>query len=120
MEQLRNGSIDVTADDFPSFLYIAYNADDPEETLLRGPFLLKARERHVVLLFIASCRFRSSQVFKHIFTAPASVTSSPGHRKSRANNAELSNVTKVTPRTIAYSTCQVCGIYSPLYGELEH
>ncbi|PSR71615.1 hypothetical protein PHLCEN_2v12468 [Hermanssonia centrifuga] len=93
---VENGVIQINAEDFPCFLYPedSYNPDNVEEGLLRGEFL--------------------RSVFRSIYTGPRTATKeAPGPSAGRPSKAKQHNMTKVTPRSIAYAAIvgrfSICG-----------
>ncbi|OBZ65520.1 hypothetical protein A0H81_14484 [Grifola frondosa] len=85
--QLRSGEMTVPGDQWPIFLYAnnQYDPDDPWNGLLRSRLLVTA--------------------YKHIFTSPSSVDDET--KATRAGNARIHGMTKVTAASIAYIATQV-------------
>ncbi|KAH6918194.1 hypothetical protein BKA70DRAFT_1088146 [Coprinopsis sp. MPI-PUGE-AT-0042] len=86
-EGLRNGTLTVSGDQWPLFLYEGY-VYDPND-IWKGLF------RSVLLI----------SAFKHIFTSPSSVDRQP--RATRSGNARIHGMTKVTVASLAYVATQV-------------
>ncbi|KAH6908723.1 hypothetical protein BKA70DRAFT_1371919 [Coprinopsis sp. MPI-PUGE-AT-0042] len=86
-EKLRNGTLTVSGDQWPLFLYDGY-AYDPGN-IWKGLF------RSLLLI----------SAFKHIFTSPSSVDRQP--RATRSGNARIHGMTKVTVSSLAYVATQV-------------
>ncbi|KAG8945265.1 hypothetical protein FRC04_001105 [Tulasnella sp. 424] len=87
--ELRDEVVAVKHSDYPPFLYRDYIID--EDDLLEGLF------ESTVLLKAA----------RHIFVSPSSVDEEAGSRSTRAGNAALNGMTRITPATIAYVATQV-------------
>jgi len=89
MDRVEDGSIQITEEFFPSFLYetdTLHDKDNEDLGLFRGYLLVR--------------------VFRHIFTGPSSAMNLTAKvNKSKARKFKL---TKVTGRTIAYASVQVC------------
>jgi hypothetical protein len=88
MDRVEDGAIQITDEDFPSFLYAsgtAYDKDNEDLGLFRGFLLVR--------------------VFRHIFTGPSSAMN-PGV-KANKYKAKKFKLTEVTGRTIAYASVQV-------------
>ncbi|KAI0055466.1 hypothetical protein BV25DRAFT_1873121 [Artomyces pyxidatus] len=85
--RLRSAELTVAGDQWPMFLYKNYQYDpqDPWKGLLRSILLIKA--------------------YKHIFTSPSSVEKE--HKATRAGNARLHGMTRVTAASVAYVATQV-------------
>ena len=88
MDRVEDGKVQITDEDFPSFLYeieTAYDEENEDIGLFRGFLLVR--------------------VYRHIFTGPSSAMN-PNTRvnKSKARKFRL---TEVTGRTIAYACVQV-------------
>ncbi|KAH6904057.1 hypothetical protein BKA70DRAFT_1109709 [Coprinopsis sp. MPI-PUGE-AT-0042] len=86
-EGLRTGTLSVTGDQWPLFLYEGYtfNPTNVWVGLFRSILLVSA--------------------FKHIFTSPSSVDRQP--RATRSGNARIHGMTKVTVPSLAYVATQV-------------
>jgi hypothetical protein len=88
MDQVEDGSIQLTDEDFPSFLYdtdTVYDPDNEDLGLFRGYLLVR--------------------VYRHIFTGPTSAMNPIAKvNKSKARKFRLM---EVTGRTIAYASVQV-------------
>ncbi|GBE89789.1 hypothetical protein SCP_1701140 [Sparassis crispa] len=84
---LRDGETVISGDQWPIFLYrnSIYDAEDPWNGLFRSGLLVS--------------------VYKHIFTSPSSVEREP--KATRAGNARIHGMTKVTPASIGYVATQV-------------
>jgi hypothetical protein len=88
MDRVEDGTIRITDEDFPSFLYendSVYDAENEDIGLFRG-FLLV-------------------HVYRHIFTGPSSAMDP--NTKANKFKAKKFKLTKVTGRTIAYACIQV-------------
>ncbi|KAF7984534.1 hypothetical protein HWV62_13713 [Athelia sp. TMB] len=87
-EGLAAGTITVTGDSWPMFLYedSQYEEDNPWKGLLRGHLLVKA--------------------FKHVFTSPSSVDKDAS-KATRCGNARLHGMTRTTKGSLAYIATQV-------------
>jgi hypothetical protein len=100
MDRIEDGSIQITDEDFPLFLYTSgtvYDEDNEDLGLFQG-FLLV-------------------HVYRHIFTGPLSAIN-PSF-KANKYKAKKINLTQVTRRTIAYASVQVCFIlFLCLYSNL--
>ncbi|OBZ77788.1 hypothetical protein A0H81_02017 [Grifola frondosa] len=85
--ELRSGEITVPGDQWPIFLYADcnYNPEEPWDGLLRSKLLVTA--------------------YKYIFTSPSSVDDET--RATRAGNAHIHGMTRVTRASIAYIATQV-------------
>jgi hypothetical protein len=113
----------VTDLSFPAYLYDGYtaNPDDLEEGLFRGKILVQVRSTS-----IAGCNLTCRQGYKAVFTSPSSAKDVEGDgdgtdiiqnnrraRKSfngakvKKHVAQIINLKKVTPRSIAYIACLV-------------
>jgi len=106
MDRVEDGSVLLTANEFPSFLYetgTIYDEKNEEVGLFRGFLLVR-----VGLFFIDyESRDVAFQVFRHIFTGPSTaMNSSTGPHKTKAKKFKL---TEVTGRTIAYASVQASG-----------
>ena len=91
MDHVRDGSIQITDEDFPSFLYeseIVYDGENEDIRLFRGFLLVR--------------------VYRHIFTSPSSAMN-PTARVNKCKAGKF-KLTEVTGRTIAYTSVQVCQI----------
>ncbi|TDL15637.1 hypothetical protein BD410DRAFT_701014, partial [Rickenella mellea] len=89
-QDLRDGKIEVTADEYPLLMYenCKYDPDDMEKGLGRNKALLRT--------------------VKLIFTGRSSAySSSPGGKTTKAGNAEIAGKTQITPRAIAYAACHL-------------
>lgn len=88
MDRVEDGTIRITDEDFPSFLYdteTAYDEENEDIGLFRGFLLIR--------------------VYRHIFTGPSSVMNPTARvNKSKAKKFRL---TEVNGRTIAYACVQV-------------
>ncbi|OBZ70778.1 hypothetical protein A0H81_09007 [Grifola frondosa] len=85
-KQLKSGEMAVPGDQWPIFLYAGkYNPEEPWDGLLRSKLLVKA--------------------YRYIFTSPSSVDDET--KATRAGNARIHGMTKVTPASIAYIATQV-------------
>ena len=88
MDRVEDGIIQITDEDFPSFLYASdwiYDEDNEDAGLFRGFLLVR--------------------VFRHIFTGPLSAMNP--NMKSNKFKAKKFKLTKPTGRTIAYACVQV-------------
>ncbi|THH23277.1 hypothetical protein EUX98_g7895 [Antrodiella citrinella] len=82
-EDVLNGKIAITHEDYPMFVYDVDEADDSGQGLLKGPFLL-------------AC-------FRHIFTGGRTATKlGDGLSSGKACNAQIHGMMRVHPRHIAY------------------
>ncbi|TFY75581.1 hypothetical protein EWM64_g8431 [Hericium alpestre] len=90
IEEIRRMEREVTANDFPVFMYSNNQCDDLDDLevgLCRGPLLV--------------------HVFRHLWVAPSAALNIEGSPKTRKQgNAATYNVTSVTPRSIAYAAIQ--------------
>ncbi|KAH6903657.1 hypothetical protein BKA70DRAFT_1110650, partial [Coprinopsis sp. MPI-PUGE-AT-0042] len=86
-EGLRNGTLTVSGDQWPIFLYkdYTYNRKDVWEGLFQSHLLVSA--------------------FRHIFTSPSSVDREP--RATRSGNARIHGMKNVTVPSLAYVATQV-------------
>ncbi len=88
MDRVEDGTVQITDEDFPSFLYeieTAYDEENEDIGLFRGFLLIR--------------------VYRHIFTGPSSAMNPTAKvNKSKARKFRL---TEVTGRTIAYACVQV-------------
>jgi len=88
MDLVEDGTVQITDEDFPSFLYeieTAYDEENENIGLFRGFLLVR--------------------VYRHIFTNPSSAMNPTAKvNKSKARKFRL---TEVTGRTIAYACVQV-------------
>jgi len=88
MDRVKDGTVQITDEDFPSFLYdteTAYDEENEDIGLFRGFLLVR--------------------VYRHIFTGPSSAMNPTAKvNKSKARKFRL---TEVTGRTIAYACVQV-------------
>ena len=95
MDRVGDGSIQITDEDLPSFLYesgIVYDEENEDKGLFRGFLLVR--------------------VYRHIFTGPSSAMNPTAKvNKSKAKKFQL---TQVTGRTIAYACVQVRNCFSTL------
>ncbi len=93
IDHVEDGLIQITDEDFPSFLYenkTLYDKDNEDIGLFCGYILVR--------------------VYRHIFTAPTSAMNTTAKaNKSRAKKFKL---TQVTRRTIAYASVQVRQLFS--------
>jgi hypothetical protein len=89
MDRVEDGSIQITEEFFPSFLYekdMLYDEDNDDLGLFRGYLLIR--------------------VYRHIFTGPSSAMDPMAKvNKSKTRKFKL---TEVTGKTIAYASVQVC------------
>ena len=111
MDQVEDGKIEITSNDLPSFLYETGTVYDPENEaagLFRG-FLL-VRVSNFLNIFHYVYGFFSLQVYRHIFTGPASAMN-PKNTGTTKNKACLFKITAVTGHTIAYACIQASDIY---------
>ena len=96
MDRVKDGSIQITDKDLPSFLYeseTAYDEENEDMGLFRGFLLVR--------------------VYRHIFTGPSSAMNPTVKvNKSKARKFKL---TEVTGRTIAYASVQVCDYFSAFH-----
>ena len=93
MDRVEDGSIQITDEDFPSFLYeneTLYDEDNEDIGLFRGYLLVR--------------------VYRHIFTAPTSAMNTTA--KANKSKAKKFKLTQVTGRTIAYASVQVRHLFS--------
>jgi hypothetical protein len=104
-EQLRNGTLVVSGDQWPIFLYQGYTYDeeDPWNGLFRSGLLVLASTSPASALVLMTIL---QQAFKHIFTSPSSVEKEP--KATRSGNARIHGMTCVTVPSIAYVATQVC------------
>jgi hypothetical protein len=89
MDRVEDGSIQITDEDFPSFLYESdtfYDEGNEDIGLFRGYLLVR--------------------VYRHIFTGPTSAMNPAA--KANKSKAKKFKLTEVTGRTIAYASVQVC------------
>lgn len=89
MDHVEDGSIRITDEDFPSFLYESetfYDEGNEDIGLFRGYLLVR--------------------VYRHIFTGPTSAMNPAA--KANKSKAKKFKLTEVTGRTIAYASVQVC------------
>ncbi|KAI0070507.1 hypothetical protein K474DRAFT_1702125 [Panus rudis PR-1116 ss-1] len=93
---IEDGTVEITADDWPRFLYPdgrAYNPNDEFTDIFRGHLLLR--------------------VVKHIFTGPGTWNMGPSEQKGKPSIAKLIGMTSITSRAIAYAAVQarfaICG-----------
>jgi len=111
-EKLRSGEMLIRSDQWPLFLYadLAYDPDDPWNRLLRNQILI------TVCLFFSPVitSFHVYQAFKHVFTSPSSVDQEEP-RATRAGNAYIHGMSRVTEASLAYIATQV-SFTSPLNG----
>jgi hypothetical protein len=88
MDLVEDGTVQITDEDFPSFLYdteTAYDEENEDIGLFRGFLLVR--------------------VYRHIFTGPSSAMNPTAKvNKSKARKFRLA---EVTGRTIAYACVQV-------------
>jgi len=88
MDRVEDGTVQITDEDFSSFLYeieTAYDEENKDIGLFRGFLLVR--------------------VYRHIFTGPSSAMNPTAKvNKSKARKFRL---TEVTGRTIAYACVQV-------------
>ena len=93
MDRVADGSIQITDEDLPSFLYASETPYD--------------RENEDMGLFRVFLLVRE---YRHIFTGPSSAMNPTAKvNKSKARKFKL---TEVTGRTIAYASVQVCDCFS--------
>ena len=93
MDRVRDGSIQITDEDLPSFLYeneTAYDRENEDMGLFRGFLLVR--------------------VYRHIFTGPSSAMNPTA--KVNKTKARKFKLTEVTGRTIAYASVQVRDCFS--------
>jgi hypothetical protein len=99
MDRVGDGSIKITDEDLPSFLYengTAYDRENEDVGLFRGFLLVR--------------------VYRHIFTGPSSALNPTAKvNKSKARKFKL---TEVTGRTIAYASVQVRASFSVFMSDL--
>jgi len=96
MDRVEDGMVQITDEDFPSFLYdseTAYDEENEDIGLFRGFLLVR--------------------VYRHIFTGPSSAMNPTA--KVNKSKARKFGLTKVTGRTIAYACVQVCERLSPFH-----
>ncbi|KAH6887786.1 hypothetical protein BKA70DRAFT_1443450 [Coprinopsis sp. MPI-PUGE-AT-0042] len=88
-EGLRGGTLAVTGDSWPIFMYenYVYYPKEPLKGLLRSDIMLSA--------------------YKFVFTSPSSANSQTGTRATRSGNAVIHGMTRVTPPSLAYIAMQV-------------
>ncbi|KIN94375.1 hypothetical protein M404DRAFT_168518, partial [Pisolithus tinctorius Marx 270] len=90
---LQNGSILVTTQKWPAFLYSGnipgkdYNPEKSDEGFLHGYF---------------------NQVLKHIFTSPSSALPGSKVRNTCASNAKIHHMTLIEAYHITYATAHAC------------
>src|ERR671928_1677970 len=99
MDRVGDGSIKITDEDLPSFLYesgTAYDRENEDIGLFRGFLLVR--------------------VYRHIFTGPSSALNPTA--KINKNKARKFKLTEVTRRTIAYASIQVRGCFSVFISNL--
>jgi hypothetical protein len=106
---LEDGRIEVTAADFPFFLYQFtddYDPKDPDIGLCRGHVLVRVCRCGS---FTVGTVIISQQVWKHIFMGPGSaLKQTPTRSSTKQGQAGLNRLERVTPRTIAYAAMHVC------------
>ena len=96
MNRVSDSKINITDEDFPSFLYeneTAYDEENEDIGLFRGFLLVR--------------------VFRHIFTGPTSAMDPK--TKAKKSKAKKFRLTKVTRRMIAYASVQVCFLIRRLF-----
>jgi len=89
IEGIRAGTLPVTAQLLPSFLFPDGHVYDPNDislNVLRG---------HVMI-----------RVAKHLFQGPSTALEQPGAHRGKQGNASLCGLTTMTPHTIAYVAIQ--------------
>ncbi|TFY82313.1 hypothetical protein EWM64_g1703 [Hericium alpestre] len=90
IEEVRRMEHEITADDFPAFMYEnnqCANPDDLKVGLCRGPLLV--------------------HVFRHLWLAPSAALNAEGTPKTcKKGNAVVYHVTTATPCSIAYAAIQ--------------
>ena len=104
---MQDGTIKVTAGDWPTFLYNEqeYDPKEKDKGLLRGYLLVRVSELESFLIVLL---FLFLQTYKHIFTGPGSSLSTNTRKGTKPSKAKLHGLHCVTPRTIAYAAAQVC------------
>jgi len=93
MDRVKDGSIQITDEDFPSFLYeneTLYDKDNEDIGLFHSYLLVR--------------------VYRHIFTAPTSAMNTTA--KANKSTAKKFKLTQVTGRTITYASVQVRHLFS--------
>jgi hypothetical protein len=103
-EQLRNGTLVVSGDQWPIFLYQGYRYDeeDPWNGLFRSRLLVLASTSPASVIVLMTTL---EQAFKHIFTSPSSVEKEP--KATRSRNACIHGMTCATVPSMAYVATQV-------------
>ncbi|KAI0070474.1 hypothetical protein K474DRAFT_1776783 [Panus rudis PR-1116 ss-1] len=90
LEEIKNGTVIITADDWMRFLYPdgrQYEEHNELPGLFRGHLLLR--------------------VMKHIYTGPSTWNKGPGHQTCKLSNAQRMDMgERVTARAIAYAAVQ--------------
>lgn len=100
------GEIELTAQDFPVFLYDKkqFDPEQIEKGLFHGYFLVRVCSFFCLLIYNISITF---QVFYHIFTGPSSTLA--GHAASRGTKLPIANemgMCHVTLYHIVYTALQ--------------
>jgi len=102
---MQEGRVKIGTGEWPAYLYDENQVYDPEEKdkgLLRGYLLVRVRS--YFSLFLISDLL---QVYRHIFTGPATAFIGSGRKGTKASKSKLHGLSSVTPRTIAYAAVQV-------------
>ncbi|KAH6896197.1 hypothetical protein BKA70DRAFT_1116609, partial [Coprinopsis sp. MPI-PUGE-AT-0042] len=88
-EGLRGGTLTVTGESWPIFIYenYVYHPKEPLRGFMRSAIMLAA--------------------YKFVFTSPSSANRETGSRATRSGNAAIHGMTRVTPPSIAYIAMQV-------------
>jgi len=89
IEGIRAGTLAVTAQLLPSFLFPdchVYDSNDISLNVLRGHIMIR--------------------VAKHLFQGPSTALEQPGAHRGKQGNALLCGLTSMTPHTIAYVAIQ--------------
>jgi len=89
MDHVEDETVQITDEDFPSFLYEIETAYD--------------EKNKDIALF---CGFLLIQVYHHIFTGPSSAMNPTA--KINKSKARKFGLAEVTGRTIAYACVQIC------------
>jgi hypothetical protein len=112
MDQVEDGKIDITSEDIPYFLYETGTVYDPENEstgLFRGFLLVRVSTFQLPFFYERQAPYFFPQVYRHIFTGPASAMNPKGTGGTK-NKARLFNMVAVTGRTIAYACIQASKI----------
>jgi len=102
---MQEGRIKIGTGDWPAYLYdenLEYNPEEKDNGLFRGYLLVRVRS-YLFLPLIANFL----QVYRHIFTGPATAFIGSSRKGTKASKSKLHGLSSVTPRTIAYAAVQV-------------